>query len=266
MRKFKPQKNAQKQVYYRDRFYVKETIPKESLEAYAEFSAQLEALSQAVEVLDSYVERGDWVIYVKPKDNKKALACLKNLGYEILSELSAMDYLETRQGFEVFYQLLSLSHRQRARLKLFLPEGVSLESVNELYRSADWSEREMYDMFGITILHHPYMKRILMPDDWSGYPLRKSYPLQGDEAAQWYEVDKIFGKEYREVVGEEQRDSARIDRYDTKRFSRIGHEVPYGAEISEGEPETPVRYQEEGGVFLVEKFIPANATELKERK
>lgn len=68
------------------------------------------------------------------------------------------------------------------------------------------------------------MKRILMPDDWEGFPLRKTYPLQGDEFAQWYEVDKLFGKEARDIIGPEIRDSARVDRYDTERFARLGHE------------------------------------------
>ncbi len=57
----------------------------------------------------------------------------------------------------------------------------------------------------------PIWKRLIMPHDWVGHPLLRSYPLKGDEFAQWYEVDKIFGKEYREVVGKEQRDSARVD-------------------------------------------------------
>jgi NADH-quinone oxidoreductase subunit C len=83
-----------------------------------------------------------------------------------------------------------------------------------------------------------------MPDDWEGHPLLKTYPLQGDEFASWYEVDKIFGKEYRDVIGPENRDPARIDRYDTKRFSRVGYEVPFGADISEGEKEQAVEYSE----------------------
>jgi NADH-quinone oxidoreductase subunit C len=102
--------------------------------------------------------------------------------------------------------------------------------VVPLYAMANFAEREMYDMFGITVNNHPHLKRILMPDDWVGHPLRKTYPLQGDEHAAWYEVDKIFGREFRDVVGPELRDPARIDRHDTQRFSRIGYEVPFGAE------------------------------------
>lgn len=125
----------------------------------------------------------------------------------------------------------------------------------------------MYDMFGILPLGHPYPKRILMPDDWVGHPLLKSYPLQGDEAAQWYEVDTIFGKENREVIGVEQRDSARIDRYDSTRFSHLGYEVEYGQKIEKGaEKPQPIAYQEEEGVLFVTKLKPENSKELKERK
>jgi NADH-quinone oxidoreductase subunit C len=99
-------------------------------------------------------------------------------------------------------------------------------------------------MFGIKVNNHPFLKRILMPDDWEGHPLLKTYPMIGDEFASWYEVDKIFGKEYRDVIGPENRDPARIDRYDTKRFSRVGYEVPFAADISEGEKENPIEYSE----------------------
>jgi NADH-quinone oxidoreductase subunit C len=168
--------------------------------------------------------------------------------------MSAVDFVAKRGGFEVFYQMLNLSKASRLRVKMFVEVGQAVESVQDLFRSADWSEREMYDMFGIALNNHPFPKRILMPDDWQGHPLLKTYPLQGDEAAQWYEVDKIFGKEYRDVIGPEIRDPAQISRYDTERFARLGHEVPFGMDINEGEPDTPLGYQEDDGVFLIETF------------
>ena len=110
--------------------------------------------------------------------------------------MSAMDYLEKKGGFEIFYQLLSMGKKRRIRVKTFLKKEEQIQSVSMLFSSANWSEREMYDMFGILPQNHPYPKRILMPDDWVGYPLLKIYPLQGDEAAQWYEVDTIVGDKY----------------------------------------------------------------------
>jgi len=184
----------------------------------------------------------------------------------MLMELSAVDYIAKSNSFEIFYELLSMSKRKRIRVKCSINNGEAIESVEPLFRSADWSEREMYDMFGIIANNHPYMKRILMPDDWSGNPLLKTYPLQGDEAASWYEVDKIFGKEARDTIGPEIRDTATIDRYDTKRFARLGHEVPYGTDISKGEPDTPLAYQEEDGVFLIQKLDEKESIILDERK
>ncbi len=187
-------------------------------------------------------------------------------------ELSAIDYIADRGGFEIFYEMLSMSKHKRVRIKCFIEEKQPIESVYSVFKMANWSEREMFDMYGVKILNHPNMKRILMPDDWYDYPLRKTYPLQGDEAAQWYEVDKIFGKEARDIIGPEERDPAAIERYDSTRFSRLGHEVPFGQEISEGnEPDTPLGYQEEGGVKLFGKRLVKELDEnksvtLKERR
>jgi NADH-quinone oxidoreductase subunit C len=168
--------------------------------------------------------------------------------------MSAVDFLAKDDTFEVFYQLLSMTKRKRVRIKMSIKNGEAVNSVEKLFRSADWSEREMFDMFGIEANGHPFMKRILMPYDWSGHPLLKTYPLQGDEAASWYEVDKIYGKEAREEIGPELRDTSRVDRYDSQRFARLGYEVPKGTQITGDEPKNTQNYQEDGGVFLIKKF------------
>lgn len=98
----------------------------------------------------------------------------------------------------------------------------------------------------------------MLPDDWVGHPLRKTYPLQGDEFASWYEVDKIYGKEAREIIGAELRDAAFIDRYDTERFARLGKEVGYGEEYKESA--TEIAYQEGDRPLLIEKFDPSKST------
>ena len=118
----------------------------------------------------------------------------------------------------------------------------------------------MYDMYGIHVKNHPSLKRILMPEDWSGHPLRKSYPLHGDEAAQWYEIDLLYGKEYRDIVGPEQRDAAYINEDDTRNFARMGYEVAFGEPASQ--EKTPVRYQEEDKPLLIKRM---RAEESKER-
>jgi len=255
MRTYTPKDNVQKKAYYTDRYYVAPQVPKEKVENDEVFSADLEAIKAKFEVKDAYIQVEQLVIYINPHDIYGVLELMRDeLEYTQLSELSAIDWLAKDGTFEIFYQMLSMTKRKRVRVKYFIKEGEAVDSVEKLFRSADWSEREMYDMFGIEANGHPFMKRILMPYDWQGYPLRKSYPLQGDEFASWYEVDKIFGKEARDEIGPEIRDTARVDRYDSERFARLGHEVPKGTEITGDEPKNEENYQEDGGVFLIKKL------------
>lgn len=257
-------RNVQKQVYYKNRFKVEPSVPTFDVSEDEIFLHDVTVLQEKFALLSTYIMKDQLVIYVNPEECKEVIRCMKEvLSYNQLSELSAIDFLPTKQGFEVFYQLLSMSKRKRARVKIFIPEDYVVESVSDLYKSANWSEREMFDMFGIKINNHPNLRRVLMPDDWEGYPLRKSYPLQGDETAQWWEIDKIYGPEYRELFGAEQRDAARVDRYDTKNFARLGKEVPFGEETQE--ENTPIHYQEDSGVLLIDKFSTQRQKTLHER-
>lgn len=255
MRAYKPKDNVQKRAYYTDRFYISPQVPKIDVASDEVFAKDLEALRGKFDILDAYIQVGQMVVFINPQDNYKVVEFMKNsLEYNQLSEISAVDFIAKRGGFEVFYQLLSMSKKKRIRLKMFIKKGEAINSVEKLFRSADWSEREMFDMFGIEANNHPFMKRILMPYDWQGHPLLKTYPLHGDEFASWYEVDKIYGKEAREAIGPELRDSAKVDRYDSQRFARLGHEVPKGTTITGNEPKVTQNYQEDGGVFLIKKL------------
>ncbi len=246
MRKYTPKNNVQGKAKYTDRFWVAPRVPHESVEADGHFAAVHRHVGQKVEILDAYVELGQLVIHIRPEDNIAALEVLKNTcDYAMCSELSAIDYLAQDGEFEVFYQLLNLKKAKRVRILTRIKENQAIESIVPLYAMANFAEREMYDMFGIQVNNHPYLKRIIMPDDWVGHPLRKTYPLQGDEHAAWYEVDKIFGKEYRDIIGPENRDPGHIDRYDSQRFSRVGYEVPFGVDVTEGEAEQPIEYSKQ---------------------
>ena len=255
MRAYKPKDNVQAKPYYTDRYYVSPQVPKSDVESDEVFAADLKVIKSKFEVLDAYIQVEQMVVYINPQDNYGVLELLRDeLEYTQLSELSAIDWIAARGGFEVFYQMLSMNKRKRVRIKMFIKKDEAVNSVEKLFRCADWSEREMYDMFGIEANGHPFMKRILMPYDWHGYPLLKTYPLQGDEFAAWYEVDKIYGKEARDIIGPELRDTAKVDRYDSERFARLGHEVPKGTEITGNEPRVVQNYQEDGGVFMIKKF------------
>jgi len=250
MRKYVPKDNVQKKAYYTDRYHVVPSTPREDVSSDEVFAKQLEALKAKVEVKKAEIQLGAMVVEINHQDNFKALEVLKNeCGYTQLTEMSAVDYLAKDGNFEVFYQMLNITDVKRMRLVMRIEQGLAVESVVPMFKSANFAEREMFDMFGIVSNNHPFMKRILMPDDWEGHPLLKTYPLQGDEFASWYEVDKIFGKDAREAIGPENRDPARIDRYDTKRFSRVGYEVEFGADISAGETKTEIEYSK---TFLVD--------------
>ena len=274
MRKYSPKDDVQQKSYFSDRFFVTPAIPRTSPETDEVFASDIKILGSKFEILESYIEAGHLVIYIKPEANVEAIKFLRDeLEYDFLMELSAIDYIKDRGGFDIFYEMLSTFKHKRIRLKCFIEEKQELESVESIFKMANWSEREMYDMYGVKIINHHNLKRILMPDDWYDYPLRKSYPLHGDETAQWYEVDKIFGKEARDIIGPEERDPAAIDRYDTNRFARLGHEVDLGVDITDGkEPEhTPISYQEEGGVKLfgkrlVKELHPSKSVTLDKRR
>jgi len=255
MRAYTPKDNVQAKAYYTDRYYVAPQVSKQDVATDEIFAADLAAISAVFEVKESYIQVGQMVVYINPHDIFGVLKLLRDeLAYTQLSEMSAIDWLAKNNTFEIFYQMLSMTKRKRIRIKYFIEKGQAVDSVEKLFRSADWSEREMYDMFGIEANGHPFMKRILMPYDWQGHPLLKTYPLQGDEFAAWYEVDKIYGKEARDIIGPEIRDTARVDRYDSERFARLGFEVPKGTKITGDEPRNVDAYQEEGGVFMIKKF------------
>ena len=250
MRKYVARDNAQKRVRYTNRFHMTPHVTRMKVKD-GHFMEVLKTVKKSHKVRAAYIELGQMVLEIRTEDNVEILRILKEeCGYTVCSELSAIDYLASDGEFEIFYQMLNMEKTSRVRLLARIREDQAIESIVPLFKMAHFAEREMYDMFGIRVNNHPYLKRILMPDDWEGHPLRKTYPLQGDEFAAWYEVDKIFGKEYREVVGPELRDPAMVDRYDTRRFARVGHEVPFGADPSQVDSqETPIEYSSD---FLVD--------------
>lgn len=97
-----------------------------------------------------------------------------------LSDITCVDRYPSEPRFEVVYHLLSIPRRERVRLKLWLlGSDASLESVASVWPAANYFEREAFDMFGVRFQGHPHLRRILMPEDWEGYPLRKDYPVEG---------------------------------------------------------------------------------------
>ena len=133
----------------------------------------------------SLVSCGDTVVYVAPERAHDVLAWLKDTpaqNFNYLTDVTAVDYRDPGLPLEVVYQLRSLPRRADLRVKAALDKAAPLEirSVYDLWRGADWLEREVYDMFGVTFVGHPDLRRILMWETYAeGYPLRKDFPLRG---------------------------------------------------------------------------------------
>jgi NADH-quinone oxidoreductase subunit C len=137
-------------------------------------------------------------IYVAPGDLVGVCQALRDtLGFDLLVEITAVDYLPREPRYEVVYHLLSISNRQRLRLKVRVAAGGSIPTVQSVWLAAGWPEREVWDLFGIGIDGHPDLRRILMADDWEGHPLRKDYPVQIRKTAATYEPLEVTEQEFR---------------------------------------------------------------------
>jgi NADH-quinone oxidoreductase subunit C len=104
--------------------------------------------------------------------------------FDLLADLTCVHWPERADApFEIVYQLYSISANARVRLKVWTDEATGVESVTTVWPAANWMEREVYDLFGVTFKHHPDLRRLLLPPDWVGHPLRKEYPLKPVENA-----------------------------------------------------------------------------------
>ena len=109
----------------------------------------------------------------------RALRDRPELRFSLLAELTAVDYHPREPRFELVYLLVSLEHRHRLRLKVRLAgNDARVQTVTAVWPAANWLEREVWDLFGIVFDGHPDPRRLLMPEDWDGFPLRKDYPVQ----------------------------------------------------------------------------------------
>ncbi|WBB77961.1 NADH-quinone oxidoreductase subunit C [Micromonospora sp. WMMD882] len=130
------------------------------------------------------VDRGELTLHVRPEKIAEVCQVMRDdlaLRFELCSSVSGVDYLGSDgRRLHVVYHLTSMTYRRRVRLEAAVSaEDPHLPSVTAVYPTADWQEREAYDMFGVVFDGHPNLTRILMPDDWEGHPQRKDYPLGG---------------------------------------------------------------------------------------
>ena len=129
-----------------------------------------------------------------------ALRDTSSLRFNVLLEITAVDYLPRAPRFEVIYHLLSIPNRVRLRLKVPAGENEAVPTVQSVWPAAAWPEREVWDMFGVVFDGHPDLRRLLMPEDWEGHPGRKDYPVQVKKAAQTYSPLEISQDEFRATM------------------------------------------------------------------
>mgnify|MGYP001763998398 CR=1 FL=1 len=144
-------------------------------------------------LLDVKVWRNEITVILRPADLVRVCRFLRDdpdLAFDFLSDVTGVDRLhlpENSPRFEVVYHVYSLQYRRRLRLKVRVGEDEAVSTVTDVWPTANWHEREVYDMFGVPFAAHPDLRRILMPDDWEGHPLRKDYPVEA--SPKWWEEE-----------------------------------------------------------------------------
>jgi len=138
----------------------------------------------AASIIEVVEFRGEVTVTVAKDAIMEILSFLKqSLQFNQLTDLTAVDYLGKKEDrFMMVYQLLSIPNKDRLRIKTPVSETACMvPTATQVWSTANWLEREVFDLFGITFTGHPDLRRILMTDDWVGHPLRKDYPLQGPD-------------------------------------------------------------------------------------
>jgi NADH-quinone oxidoreductase subunit C len=128
-------------------------------------------------------DREELSVYIERSALREACGLLRddtNCPFNFLSDVTCVDWYPTQPRFEVIYHLFSISNKERVRLKVRLNgEAPAVESVTSVWPAANYFEREVFDLFGVRFTGHPYLRRLLMPEEWEGHPLRKDYPVEG---------------------------------------------------------------------------------------
>ena len=172
--------------------------PPEGMDPPAYVSALQAGLPGAVTHVTYWV--GDWSVIVPADRLLEVARFLRDdgaCGFDYCADVTATDWPPRAQRFDVIYCLYSTLNRHRLRIKVRAAEGDPVPSVTGLWPAANWLEREVYDQFGVNIVDHPDLRRILMPDEWQGHPQRKDYPLEGpgeylmEDPLDWLNVWKL---------------------------------------------------------------------------
>ncbi|MGC6412517.1 MAG: NADH-quinone oxidoreductase subunit C [Candidatus Puniceispirillaceae bacterium] len=158
----------------------------------SEMQTQIQGLLGSA-VLGSEIMGDELVFDIEAGQIKEVLVRLRDdalLAFTQLSDITAVDYPERLKRFEVIYQMLSVSNNQRLRLRVPLDEDEVIDSVVDVFASANWAEREVWDMFGVFFAGHPDLRRLLTDYGFEGHPLRKDFPLTGRVEVRYDEIQQ----------------------------------------------------------------------------
>ena len=144
-------------------------------------------------LLDVKTWRNETTVVLSPQDLPRVCRFLRDdpdLAFDFLTDVTGVDRLmlpESSPRFEVVYHVYSLKYQRRLRLKVRVEDGQAVPTLADLWPTANWHEREVYDLFGVPFEGHPDLRRILLPEDWEGHPLRKDYPVEA--SPKWWEEE-----------------------------------------------------------------------------
>jgi len=123
---------------------------------------------------------GELTLTIAAAEIRAACSTVQAAGYNFFEDMTAVDWFPASPRFQLSYHILSYQYKERIRLRVLLDEAdPEVESITSVWPSANFYEREVFDLFGIRFSGHPDLRRIMLPDDWKGHPLRKDYPVEG---------------------------------------------------------------------------------------
>lgn len=151
------------------------------LEAHAQNRAVASLLISLPDaVVDAKFDRNELTLTIAKDQIRAAASVLQQAGYNFLEDVTCVDWYPSEPRFHVIYHILSMAFKNRIRLVAQVDSiDPSIDSITPIWPSANFYEREVWDLFGVRFHEHPNLRRIMMPEEWEGYPLRKDYPVEG---------------------------------------------------------------------------------------
>src|SRR4030066_481854 len=144
-------------------------------------------------IVETVEFRGELTVVIKKEKLVEICKFLRDdsdLKFDHLADVSGVDFLERLPSFDISYHMYSIPKNHRLRIKIKVNENEAIPTVTPVWSTANWHEREIFDMFGLKFDGHPDLRRILMADDWVGHPLRKDYPLGYEEVQFTFNKDR----------------------------------------------------------------------------